>query len=68
MDGLNSITFNNTYYHLNRDMEEWCLQHVGKGGWIKHTDDLWNINSMFGNTTFEFKYEKHYTWFVLRWS
>jgi hypothetical protein len=32
MDGLNSITFNNTYYHLNREMEEWCLQHVGKGG------------------------------------
>lgn len=66
-----SITFNKTQYHLNGAMEDWCNINVGKGGWlpgfIGHEDDVWSINSAFGNTAFRFKNEKDYAWFVLRW-
>jgi len=68
MDTVNQITFDNTRFHLNRDMEDWCNKHIGKGGWLREDDDMWNINSIFGNTTFKFKNEKDYTWFVLRWA
>ena len=53
-------------------MEQWCLDHVGKGGWLYRFDqddsDMWGIKSMFGNTTFMFKEPKDYTMFILRWS
>ena len=62
------VTFTKQSYHLNGAMETWCADHIGKGGWIARDDHLWNIRSMFGNTTFAFKEEKHYTWFILRWS
>lgn len=73
---MNAITFNNTRYHLNGAMEYWCAEHVGMGGWHYDTpkswagmgDKVWSMNSMFGNTTFAFKHERDYTWFVLRWS
>ena len=68
---MNSITFNNTRYHLNGAMEEWCRDNVGQGGWVgryEREDDRWSIDSMFGNTTFKFKNEKDYVWFLLRWS
>jgi hypothetical protein len=65
---MNSITFGKERYHLNGAMEYWCADHIGKGGWLREYDDMWNINSIFGNTTFKFKNEKDYTWFVLRWA
>lgn len=52
-------------------MEEWCRDNVGQGGWVgryEREDDRWSIDSMFGNTTFKFKNEKDYVWFLLRWS
>jgi hypothetical protein len=72
MDLLNEITFNNTYFHLVGEMEIWCDDNIGKGGWLYSFDrqdsDVWGVKSMFGNTTFMFKEEKDYNWFVLRWS
>ncbi len=73
---MNSVTFNNTHYHLNGEMEEWCRTYAGEGGWHYDTpklwtgmgDKVWSIHSMFGNTTFAFKEDKHYHWFLLRWS
>jgi len=66
-----SITFNNTRYHLNGAMEDWCSEHIGPGGWIPgyagHENDVWSIDSAFGNTTFRFKDTQDLAWFVLKW-
>jgi len=72
---MNSITFNNTRYHLNGAMEQWCRDNIGEGKWIGGRlqtwegmePNTWAIESMFGNTTFSFKEQKHYNWFILRW-
>jgi hypothetical protein len=71
-----NITFDNTRYHLNNEMEKWCEKNIGPGCWTFGKartwegmgTNLWTIDSMFGNTTFSFKNEKDYIWFVLRWS
>ena len=68
------ITFNNSRYHEQNEMSQWCVEHFGEGKWIgehypKDWTELpnWTIHSMFGNTTFAFKNKKHYNWFILRW-
>jgi len=69
------VTFNNTRYHLNNEMEQWCRDKVGPGKWIGGRlktregmdPNLWVMESMFGNTTFAFKDQRHYNWFILRW-
>jgi hypothetical protein len=69
------VTFGQERYHLNSEMEKWCQNNIGEGGW---TDDIpkiwkdvkgkvWVIYSMFGNTTFAFKESKHLSMFLLRW-
>ncbi len=70
----NFITFGKDQYHLHREMESWCEQQFGQGKWIgeRYPKDWtgmpdWTVHSMFGNTTFAFKEEKHYTWFILKW-
>ena len=66
---MKEITFNNTRFHLNGEMEEWCRNNIGQGGWgAAHEGDVWRIDSMFGNTTFKFKHEKDFIWFTMRWS
>ena len=70
------ITFGKDRYHLNGEMERWCRDNVGEGGWHYDTPKswagmggkIWSIHSMFGNTTFAFKEAKHLTMFILRWS
>lgn len=70
------VTFSNERYHLNGEMENWCIKHVGPGNWISEREVKdwtgmqvnWTIHSMFGNTTFSFKDAKSYTMFLLRWS
>ena len=73
---MNAITFGKDHYHLNGEMEQWCRTYAGEGRWIggqlKTWEGMesyvWAIESMFGNTTFMFKEDKHYMWFVLKWS
>lgn len=73
---MNAITFNNTYYHLNGEMEQWCRKYAGEGKWVGGKlktwegmePNVWAVESMFGHTTFMFKEDKHYHWFVLRWN
>ena len=70
------ITFDKERYHQHRDMEQWCHDHIGLGGWTYSTPETWDgmegkiwiMHSMFGRTTFVFKEAKHLTWFILRWS
>lgn len=61
------VGFNKRMYHLNGAMESWCKEHVGPGGWLNAPEDLWTISSVFGNTTFTFKYERDATLFALKW-
>ena len=74
---MKEITFGKDRYYLNGAMETWCADHIGRGGWTFDSpktwegmkdDWVWVMHSMFGNTTFCFKEEKHFNWFVLRWS
>ncbi len=69
---LYSTSFNNTRFYLNGEMAQWCINHIGPGGWLAghdgHTDDVWHITSMFGTTNFSFRHEKDCAWFMLRWS
>ena len=73
---MKEITFGKDRYHLNGAMETWCADHIGRGGWTFDSPKtwegmkdgwVWTMHSMFGNTTFCFKEEKHFNWFVLRW-
>jgi hypothetical protein len=72
---MNYITFGKDKYHLHLEMQAWCKQQFGEGKWISYPYPKdwtampdWTIHSMFGNTTFAFKDEKQYNWFILRWA
>jgi hypothetical protein len=70
------ITFGKDRYHLNGEMEQWCKENIGEGGWSYANPKtwegmhgkIWTMHSMFGNTTFAFKDSKHLTLFLLRWA
>ena len=59
----NSITFGKDRYHQHLEMEDWCHQFIGEGGWTWGEpatwegmgNKVWIMYSMFGNTTFAFK-------------
>lgn len=66
------ITFSKQRYHEVSDMLTWCKQHIGDGGWGRYQEDIfsdyeWDIEQMFGNTTFRFKDAKDYSKFLVKW-
>lgn len=64
------VHFGNDKYHLQEEMISWCKQYVGLGGWLWGSPKDprgWGVHSMFGNTTFVFKEQKHANWFTMRW-
>lgn len=61
------VMFNNTKFHLQGEMLQWCHDNIGEGGWSIFEDTLWRVNSMFGNSEFMFREEKDCMWFKLRW-
>jgi hypothetical protein len=72
---MNHITFGKDQYHLQNAIQDWCEEQFGPGRYIyqsypKDWTGLpnWTVHVMFGRTTFAFKDDKHYNWFVLRWS
>lgn len=69
------ITFNKDRYHQQGLISQWCVKNFGPGQWIgerypKDWEGLpnWTIHCMFGQTTFAFKNEQDYSWFLLKWS
>lgn len=68
-------TFGKDSYHLNGEMERWCKEFIGPGGWTYSTPTTWKgmdgkiwiMHSMFGHTTFAFKNHKDFAYFLLRW-
>ena len=72
---MNYITFDKDRYHLQNDMSAWCVKHFGEGQWItgpypEEWEGLpnWTIHCMFGRTTFAFKKQRDYAWFILEWA
>ena len=68
-----TIEFNKRHYHLNSEMEQWCKEHIGAGGWVYSSPDAWHeyqwaVSSMFGNTTFFFRNSVDATAFLLKWT
>jgi len=65
------VGFDNTRYHQQDEMIQWCRKHIGPGGWehtIDHVEGIWCVYSMFGNTWFKFDEDKHAVLFKLRWA
>ena len=73
-----TTTFQSCSIHQHEEMIEWCRQHIGIGTWWAGFPALpdgmaWcislNINDRIaGRTTFWFKNEQDFIFFVLRWS
>lgn len=61
------ISFGKDKYHLQEEMNSWCEEHIGNGGWIPDPDAAWLIECMFGKTTYSFKHEVDFVLFKLRW-
>ena len=74
-DTASWITFGKNRFHQHPEMDQWCRDNIGEGGWTYETPKTWEgmngkiwvMHSMFGNTTFCFKEEKDFMWFKLRW-
>ena len=70
------ITFGKDRYYQHPEIEQWCHDNFGLGGWSYDTpktwegmgNKIWVMHSMFGYTTYVFKDAKHLTLFLLRWS
>lgn len=73
MLGPYKITFGRDRYHQAEDMIEWCRKYIGEGDWNRHYADylhgvnLWEVDQMFGNTTFRFADAKDYSKFIVKW-
>lgn len=75
-----TVEFGKDKYHLQRQMEEWCTEHISQNprykNWVfmKPKDGEWEglgqwcMDSAFGNTFFYFKNESDATMFTLRWA
>ena len=76
MSDTSWIRFGKDRYHQHLEMEQWCKENIGPGGWTQEAavtregfgNKIWLIHCMFGNTTFSFKEEKDFMWFKLRWA
>lgn len=70
---LYKIRFDKNRYHQSRDMIEWCETHIGHGGWnsryIDHlpVDYKWDVDTVFGMTTFRFSDPKDFSKFLVKW-
>ena len=70
---LYKITLGKDRYHQYREMIEWCEKHIGPGGWntryIEHlpVDYKWDVDQVFGNTTFRFGDPKDLSKFLVKW-
>ena len=76
-DVATTIVFGKEHYHLQREMEQWCEQHIGKNDRMNWTfsepatwEGLgdWCMASQFGNTFFYFKRDEDAMMFTLKWS
>ena len=62
-----SIDLDKTRYHEREDMIQWCRDNIGRGGYIPHDYNVWEIDTIFGNSTFRFRNQQDAVLFALRW-
>ena len=70
---MTQINFGKDRYHEIQDMESWCRDNIGAGGWVYAdpgdwaAERKWAMSSAFGNTTFYFRDASDATAFTLKW-
>jgi hypothetical protein len=63
------IHFDKDRYHQVREIIEWCLEHIGDGGYIGHPKDaVWFVVTAFGKSSWLFRTNQDATLFALRWA
>ena len=51
------VTLDREYRSRILEVAAWCRFNIGDGGWLKDSDDLWNVSEAFGHHIFTFKNE-----------
>lgn len=67
---MTEIWFGKDQYHRQQEMYQWCINHLGIGGWgIPYRNGLerWGMDCNFGSTCFYFRDESDATLFSLKW-
>ena len=54
-------------WHELRNIIEWCNKNFGEGGHPSLGDNIWILETAFGNSTFAFSNSQDATYFVLMW-
>jgi hypothetical protein len=52
-------------YHLIGEIKQWCLEHIGTGGFIQ--GGTWCVFTAFGKSSWCFKNQEDAALFTLRW-
>jgi hypothetical protein len=55
-------------YHLLTEMQQWCRDCIGPGGYLREPMSNWSIETAFGTSFFKFQRERDRNWFMMRWS
>ena len=55
-------------YHMLEHMKYWCSQNVGAGGYLSCDNQMWRIDTNFGNSEFLFVNDEDAMAFKLRFS
>lgn len=63
-----AIYFGKDRYHEREAMIQWCRDNIGRGGYIPHDYNVWEIGTIFGNSTFSFRNKQDLIFFKLRWA
>lgn len=64
----NEIQFDKDRYHELEQMISWCRQSIGPGGYLFGDHCVWQIETVFGTSTFTFKRDQDAALFALRWA
>ena len=56
-------------YHLHAEIIAWCDEHIGNGAIMSRDGDaVWDLEIVFGMSTYSFKNEADAAAFALRWA
>ena len=56
-------------YHLHAEIIVWCEEHIGVNRIMdRHGDAVWDLEIVFGMSTYSFKHERDAAAFALRWT
>ena len=61
-------TLDREYRSRILEVEAWCGFNIGDGGWLKDSDNLWDVSEAFGHHIFTFKNEADMELFWDVWS